>query len=234
MTRADGGFSLLEMLLVLAILALAATLVVPRLGAGVPGARTALAARVVANTVTELRSAAIRDNRAQMLVIGSGGASLALPEGTTATLEPAPLRRPHDPGRGRLADGPRASFRGAAMTRGEDGFTLAEALVSLLILSLALTALLAAFSTTFRHAQGGARHLSAVETARSLLAGAGIAKPLSEGLEEGVSAEGLPWRIEVARRKVPHILEATPKVSAFWVTVTVGPVRLTTLRLETP
>jgi general secretion pathway protein H len=92
MTRADGGFSLLEMLLVLAILALAATLVVPRLGAGVPGARTALAARVVANTVTELRSAAIRDNRAQMLVIGSGGASLALPEGTTATLEPAPLR----------------------------------------------------------------------------------------------------------------------------------------------
>jgi general secretion pathway protein H len=100
MTRAEGGFSLLEMLLVLAILALAATIVVPRLGAGLPGARAELAARLVANAVDELRSLAIRENRAETLRIASGGRELspgrglaiALPAGTTATLDRESLR----------------------------------------------------------------------------------------------------------------------------------------------
>jgi general secretion pathway protein I len=120
------------------------------------------------------------------------------------------------------------------MRRSEDGFTLAEAIVALLILSLAMTALLTAFSTSFRHSQGATRHALAVATAQALLAAAGVEKPLVAGSGEGVSAEGLAWRIEVAPREVPPILEATPRVSAYWVTVTVGAVRLTTLRIAAP
>ena len=128
--------------------------------------------------------------------------------------------------------------------RRDDGFTLVEAIVALLILSLALTALFSAFSSSIERTRHAARHVLAVETARSLLQGAGIGTALAAGVKEGQSAEGLFWRLEAVRREGADVLEAEPALAGFWVTVTVGSdsarsgaagtVTLSTLRLVTP
>lgn len=127
------------------------------------------------------------------------------------------------------------------MTR-EDGFTVVEALVALVIVALGLTALFAAFAGSVASVRRAEQRELAVETARSLLEGIGVAEPIAPGVRHGRSQEGLTWRIEIARRPGPAELDAKPAIAAFWVTVSVGSrgdgaaasdaVTLTSLRLE--
>jgi len=62
--RFARGFTLLELLVVLAILALATVIALPRIGAGLPGAELDAGARRIAAGLNEARSLAVARNRA--------------------------------------------------------------------------------------------------------------------------------------------------------------------------
>ncbi|TAG06245.1 MAG: type II secretion system protein [Betaproteobacteria bacterium] len=89
------------------------------------------------------------------------------------------------------------------MTRGrrapdaESGFTLIEVIVAVVIAAMCLTALAGVFSGGTR-AAGIAADLSRASTlAQSLLSGAGIEKPLTDGVESGAEGESLTWTVTV-------------------------------------
>ncbi|MBR1201853.1 MULTISPECIES: GspH/FimT family pseudopilin [unclassified Bradyrhizobium] len=67
--RRIAGFTLIEMLVVLAILALAATFAVPMLSSGSEGVRLDVAAGELTNALRVTRSAAITSNRPTVLTI---------------------------------------------------------------------------------------------------------------------------------------------------------------------
>ena len=67
-SRSSAGFSLIEMLVVLAIIALAAT-ALPMLGAGLPGVRLRAEADRIASVLRDLRDAAIRRDATTQLTI---------------------------------------------------------------------------------------------------------------------------------------------------------------------
>lgn len=121
------------------------------------------------------------------------------------------------------------------MTAEDGGFTLMEALVGLLILTIGLTALFGAFSGSVGGLRRSEARELAIETARSLIDEAGVTNPLTFGTHEGRSAEGLPWRITIAPHKSSAALRQEPAIDAYWITVTVVdgrvPVSLTTLRI---
>jgi prepilin-type N-terminal cleavage/methylation domain-containing protein len=124
------------------------------------------------------------------------------------------------------------------MSQDDRGFTLMEALVGLLILTLGLTALFAAFSGSVEAVRRSERRELAVETARSLIAGIGVVSPLVAGIRNGRSAEGLSWQVEIKPRQVSEILTAQPRIDAYWINVTVqdgfGATHLTTLKIAQP
>lgn len=120
------------------------------------------------------------------------------------------------------------------MTRSDEGFTLMEALLGLLILTLGLTAVLSAFSGGIDALRVSESRERAVETARSLIEESGVTYPLKAQIRDGWSAEGLRWRIVIT----PYASDATtrPKsIDAYWITVSVDDghslVRLTTMKI---
>lgn len=120
------------------------------------------------------------------------------------------------------------------MTHGDEGFTLMEALVGLLILMLGLTALFSAFSGGVDALRRSESHELAIETARSLIEEAGVAYPLTAGIRDGRSVEGLQWHVTISPR-VRATAATQPAIAAYWITVTVedgrAPVSLTTLKI---
>ncbi len=70
---AAAGFSLLEMLVVLCVLAAVAALAVPRMQSSAAGAQITRSARALANELRMLRAEAIRTNRPQWLAVEPGG-----------------------------------------------------------------------------------------------------------------------------------------------------------------
>ena len=108
-------------------------------------------------------------------------------------------------------------------------------LVGLLILTLGMTALLAAFSGNAGGLRRSEQRMLAVATAQSLMQEAGVRTPLVPGHREGVTADGLPWHIEISARPGDDILGTLPRIDAFWISVTVADgqsqVRLTNLKI---
>jgi prepilin-type N-terminal cleavage/methylation domain-containing protein len=88
--------------------------------------------------------------------------------------------------------------RGSKTLGAQSGFTLIEVIVAVVIAAMCLTALAGVFSSGTR-AAGIAADLSRASTlAQSLLAGAGLEKPLTEGVESGASGESLTWTVSVS------------------------------------
>lgn len=108
----------------------------------------------------------------------------------------------------------------------EDGFTLMEALVGLLILTIGLTALFSAFSGGVGGLRRSERREISIAVAQSLLEESGVIMPLVGGVREGRSPEGFAWRVEIKSRSGSDVLQASPRVEGFWVDVFVadGPV----------
>jgi prepilin-type N-terminal cleavage/methylation domain-containing protein len=77
------------------------------------------------------------------------------------------------------------------------GFTLIEVIVAVVVAAMCLTALAGVFSGGTR-AAGVAAELSRASTlAQSLIASAGVDKPLVDGSESGTTSDNLSWTITV-------------------------------------
>jgi len=120
------GFTMVEMLVVLAILGLLAMLALPRIGSG-KGAELRAAAHAMAADLRRLRDEAIRRDVTTALVplaagyaLGSSGPTRALPAGIALTVESAPTRLLPD--RGDLIDFfPDGSSTGGVLTLSRNG-----------------------------------------------------------------------------------------------------------------
>jgi general secretion pathway protein H len=84
----DGGFTLMELLVVLGILGLVLTLAVPSLGRSLPGLQLQTDARTVAAALREARMLAIGGNRETRLVVDVEQRTLQLGDGDAVRLNP--------------------------------------------------------------------------------------------------------------------------------------------------
>lgn len=81
----------------------------------------------------------------------------------------------------------------------QDGFTLLEVIVAIVIAALCLSALAGVFATGVRSASLSSDYVRAMTTAQGLLATAGVEKTLNDGTESGTSPDGrLAWTLTVA------------------------------------
>lgn len=121
--------------------------------------------------------------------------------------------------------------------RGDDGFTLLEVLVAFAIMSVAMVAIMQAFSGGLDATRRTAAASEALATARSLLDRVGAELPVAPGSMSG-SAAGTNWTIQIARRKSP--LDDLPRAQRHfalydvmvWVSAPgTTPVTLATVRL---
>lgn len=113
----------------------------------------------------------------------------------------------------------------------ERGFTLVEVLAAFVILSLTLASAYAALTGGLRWERRAGETASAVLTARSYLAEAGVSRPLAEGVREETLEDGSTVRIAM-REVEPVPLETRPRVLAWEVTVEVATPDGATLRLS--
>lgn len=81
--------------------------------------------------------------------------------------------------------------------RGNDGFTLIEVLVALVILGISLATLLHIFSESLNRARLSQTEMAASALAQSLLAGAGHTLPLRAGDTTGELPNGFTWRLHI-------------------------------------
>ena len=136
----------------------------------------------------------------------------------------------------------------SARQRAERGFTLVEVLAAFVILSLTLASVYAALTGGLRWERRAGETASAVLTARSWLAEAGVSRPLAEGVTEETLEDGRTIRMTM-RPVEPVPLAHEARVLAWEVTVevftpenvaagTVAPegasLRLTELKLGEP
>jgi prepilin-type N-terminal cleavage/methylation domain-containing protein len=78
------------------------------------------------------------------------------------------------------------------------GFTLLEVIVAVVIAALCLAALSQVFATGVRAAGTSSDYMRAMTLAQSLLAGVGIEKAVSDGVESGASTDGqLNWTLTI-------------------------------------
>lgn len=79
------------------------------------------------------------------------------------------------------------------------GFTLLEVIVAVVIAALCLSALAQVFATGVRAAGTASDYTRATTLAQSMLASAGVEKPLEDGADGGTTADGkLAWTLTVA------------------------------------
>jgi type II secretion system protein I len=121
------------------------------------------------------------------------------------------------------------------------GFTLIEVLVSLAILAISMAVLLNIFSDSLNRTRMAESEMAAGSLVQSLLAEAGIIRPLRIGDETGEYNNGFRWRLHVEPYGSTEDAQAW-SVRAFKVTASVmwgdgGAARsktLTTLKLAPP
>src|SRR5262245_28183325 len=115
--------------------------------------------------------------------------------------------------------------------RDESGFTLVETLVSLVVLTLALVALVQIFGTGFRCIRSSESDTASLQLATSQLARAGTELPLRTGQQQGITRGGLEWSV-VIEPYVPRRNDGDVKsgpvggasangLEAYWVTAEV-------------
>jgi general secretion pathway protein I len=122
--------------------------------------------------------------------------------------------------------------------RGEEGFTLIETLIALIIMIGVATMLYRGFSGGLRAANTADSAEEALLVAQSRLAALGIESPMGAGEQQGLEGDVL-WRVAV--RPYAGTGDTTTGPKAFWATVTVTwrekrgarrSLELTTLKLE--
>ena len=104
--------------------------------------------------------------------------------------------------------------------RGDRGFTLVEALVSLAMLTLGLVALVQIFGNGFRGIRAGDLDADALQWATSQLARAGTETPLKAGQQQGTSPAGMDWTITVEPYVPPETQHEGTRpagLQAYWV-----------------
>ena len=83
--------------------------------------------------------------------------------------------------------------------RVQQGFTLLEVIVAVVIAALCLAALSQVFATGVRAASTSSDYMRAMTLAQSLLAGVGVEKATSDGSESGTSSDGrLTWTVTIS------------------------------------
>jgi prepilin-type N-terminal cleavage/methylation domain-containing protein len=82
--------------------------------------------------------------------------------------------------------------------KSQSGFTLLEVIVAVVIAALCFTALAGVFSGGTRAAAASSELSRASTLAQSLLASAGVEKPLTEGAESGSAEGNLSWTFTVS------------------------------------
>jgi prepilin-type N-terminal cleavage/methylation domain-containing protein len=84
-------------------------------------------------------------------------------------------------------------------TRSQQGFTLLEVIVAVVIAALCLGALSQVFATGVRAASTSSDYMRAMTLAQSLLSGVGVEKATSDGSESGTSSDGrLTWTVTIS------------------------------------
>jgi prepilin-type N-terminal cleavage/methylation domain-containing protein len=135
----------------------------------------------------------------------------------------------------------------ASPDRGDSGFTLVEALVSLVILTLGLVAVIEIFGNGFRGVRSSEWDAAALQLATSQLTRAGTETPLRRGQQQGATPQGFEWTVTIEPYG-PDRDEQAPRrpagVEAYWVTAEVRwrpsvfsaaqSLSLTTLKLTSP
>jgi len=85
------------------------------------------------------------------------------------------------------------------LRRPQQGFTLLEVIVAVVIAALCLGALSQVFATGVRAASTSSDYMRAMTLAQSLLAGVGVEKSTSDGSESGTSSDGrLTWTVSIS------------------------------------
>lgn len=85
------------------------------------------------------------------------------------------------------------------LKRRQQGFTLLEVIVAVVIAALCLAALSQVFATGVRAASTSSDYMRAMTLAQSLLAGVGVEKAPSDGSESGTSSDGrLVWTVTIS------------------------------------
>ena len=83
--------------------------------------------------------------------------------------------------------------------RPQQGFTLLEVIVAVVIAALCLAALSQVFATGVRAAGTSSDYMRAMTLAQSLLAGVGVEKATVDGSESGASSDGrLTWTVTIS------------------------------------
>ena len=83
--------------------------------------------------------------------------------------------------------------------RPQQGFTLLEVIVAVVIAALCLAALSQVFATGVRAAGTSSDYMRAMTLAQSLLAGVGVEKATADGSESGASSDGrLSWTVTIS------------------------------------
>ena len=86
-----------------------------------------------------------------------------------------------------------------SIKRQQQGFTLLEVIVAVVIAALCLAALSQVFATGVRAASTSSDYMRAMTLAQSLLAGVGVEKATSDGSESGTSSDGrLTWTVTIS------------------------------------
>lgn len=111
----------------------------------------------------------------------------------------------------------------SARRRKDAGFTLVETLVSLVMLTLSLAALIEIFGGGFRGIRSSELDAAALHLARQQLAVAGSELPLIPGQVQGTGENGLQWSVIVEPYRLPRtqlgavVSGDAPGLAAYWV-----------------
>ena len=106
--------------------------------------------------------------------------------------------------------------------RGDDGFSLIEALVALLILSLGLITLFAGLGQAWRGDAASNRQTLLMQQVQSRMEAAGIAGPLVPGTVTGTFADGTPFVESVTPYATTPGQAESGGMRGFWVTIRGG------------
>lgn len=111
-----------------------------------------------------------------------------------------------------------------AQERKDRGFTLVETLVSLVILTLSLAALIEVFGGGFHGIRSSELDATALHLARQRLVLTGSELPLSPGRLQGTAENGLEWSVVVEPYRPPRsrvgsaaVSKDAPGIRAYWV-----------------